>query len=75
MEAYDNIQVRLAEADHYNRALFDQLLGGKKPITEKARMLLSLALRSLTGRNNLDVCTDYLGATFNDFEFDSRSSR
>lgn len=44
-EAYDISQVRLAEAAHYSRSHLNQLLGGKKPITEKARMQLSLALR------------------------------
>jgi len=40
------------------------LLTGKKPINQQARLWLTLAIRSLTGQNNIDVCIDYLGVTF-----------
>lgn len=70
MRANDITQGQLADMANYSRSHLNQLLGRKKPLNDKARLELSLALRALTGQNNLDVCIDYLGITFKTHDYE-----
>jgi integrase len=70
MRANDITQGQLADMVNYSRSHLNQLLGRKKPLNDKARLELTLALRALTGQNNLDVCIDYLGVTFKTHDYE-----
>lgn len=70
MRENDISQIDLARAADYSRPHLNQLLGRRKPINPSARKRLSMAMRSITGLNNLDVCIDYLGVTFKTHDYE-----
>ncbi|MGX7164699.1 replication initiation factor domain-containing protein [Enterococcus massiliensis] len=70
MRTYKITQGQLAKTADYSRSHLNQLLTGRNPINKQARLRLTLALRSLTGQNNIDVCIDYLGVTFKSHDYE-----
>lgn len=70
MRTHKITQGQLAKTADYSRSHLNQLLTGNKPINQQARLRLTLALRSLTGQNNVDVCIDYLGVTFKSHDYE-----
>ncbi len=72
MRMHNITQGQLAKTADYSRSHLNKLLTGKSPINKQARLRLTLALRSLTGQNNIDVCIDYLGVTFKSHDYEER---
>ena len=70
MRTHKITQGQLAKTADYSRSHLNQLLTGKNPINKQARLRLTLALRALTGQNNVDVCIDYLGVTFKSHDYE-----
>lgn len=55
----------------YKPSVYVESEGSHRPsgrVLQRAR--LTLALRSLTGQNNIDVCIDYLGVTFKSHDYE-----
>ena len=53
MRMHKITQGQLATTADYSRSHLNQLLTGNKPINQQARLRLTLAMRSLTGQNNI----------------------
>lgn len=70
MRMHKITQGQLAKTADYSRSHLNQLLTGKSPINKQAQLRLTLALRSLTGLNNIDVCVDYLGVTSKSHDYE-----